>query len=77
MDLHLTGKVVLVTGATSGIGQATVHLLAAEGAHTAALSRGGATRPRLPDSTTLIRADLTDPDTADYAVSKAALLCRL
>jgi NAD(P)-dependent dehydrogenase (short-subunit alcohol dehydrogenase family) len=33
MDLQLTGKRVLVTGSTSGIGWATARELAAEGAH--------------------------------------------
>ncbi|MGW0802083.1 SDR family NAD(P)-dependent oxidoreductase [Nonomuraea sp. NPDC002799] len=70
MDLQLADKVILVTGATSGIGLATVRLLAAEGAHTVALARGSAAQLQLPGSTTLIRADLTDPTTAERAVAQ-------
>jgi len=32
MDLHLKGKTVFITGASSGIGAATAHLFAEEGA---------------------------------------------
>lgn len=39
MDLQLTGKTVVVTGASSGVGLATAAALLAEGAHVAACAR--------------------------------------
>jgi NAD(P)-dependent dehydrogenase (short-subunit alcohol dehydrogenase family) len=42
MDLSLTGRAYLVTGASSGVGLATARLLLAEGAHVAACARDGA-----------------------------------
>jgi NAD(P)-dependent dehydrogenase (short-subunit alcohol dehydrogenase family) len=39
MDLHLSGKLVVVTGGTSGIGLAAARLLLDEGAHVAICSR--------------------------------------
>ena len=40
MDLQLTGKRILVTGGSRGIGRATVELLCAEGARVATCARG-------------------------------------
>ena len=40
MDLQLEGKKVLVTGSTAGIGFATAHALAAEGASVIVNGRG-------------------------------------
>ncbi|MGV9349285.1 SDR family NAD(P)-dependent oxidoreductase [Streptomyces spiralis] len=67
MDLQLADKVIVVTGATSGIGQATTHLLTAEGAHAIAVARGrtGAV-PDLPDAADFLAADLTDPASAPH-----------
>jgi NADP-dependent 3-hydroxy acid dehydrogenase YdfG len=39
MDLELTGKVAVVTGASTGIGLAVTQSLAAEGAHVIAGAR--------------------------------------
>lgn len=41
MDLSLSGRAYLVTGASSGVGLATARLLLAEGAHVAACARNG------------------------------------
>ena len=60
MDLGLSGKACIVTGATGGIGLATAELLAAEGADVIAVSR----------SSNDVRADVMDPDSAERIVSE-------
>jgi 3-oxoacyl-[acyl-carrier protein] reductase len=77
MDLDLRDKVFLVTGATAGLGLATVGILLAEGARVVISSRTrhavdkAATRLGRPDRTVGIAADIADPDTADRLVTAA------
>ncbi|MFD9794915.1 SDR family NAD(P)-dependent oxidoreductase [Streptomyces sp. NPDC059070] len=73
MDLHLSGRSAVVTGASKGIGLAVVGALLDEGAHVVAVSRG--TSPELeklarPELVHL-RADLMDPDAPARAVARA------
>ena len=60
MDLQLTDKVVIVTGAASGIGQASARLLTEEGAIVVGVDRDPIdTEPAA--LVTAVQADLTDP----------------
>ncbi|MER7501613.1 SDR family oxidoreductase [Nonomuraea pusilla] len=61
MDLRLDGKVVLVTGASAGIGRATVALLAAEGATAVGVARHPEGIDALGPRAQGLAADLTDP----------------
>src|SRR5260370_24104594 len=68
MDLCLTDKVILVTGAASGIGQATARLLTQEGAVVIGVDRdpvdiGPGARG------TAVQADLTDPAAPDRVIA--------
>jgi NAD(P)-dependent dehydrogenase (short-subunit alcohol dehydrogenase family) len=58
MDLGLEGKGCIVTGASRGIGKATVDLLAAAGANVLRVSRGGD-----------FAADVTEPDAGERIVA--------
>ncbi len=79
------GRRALVTGASRGIGAATAHRLAAEGADVAITARTADQHPTLPGSLSetarrleyfggnvaIISADLTNPDDRDGIVSAA------
>jgi NAD(P)-dependent dehydrogenase (short-subunit alcohol dehydrogenase family) len=75
MDLHLSGKIAVVTGASKGIGLAITQALVDAGAHAIAGSR---TRgPKLGEleeagKVTFVSADLSTPDGADGLVAAAA-----
>lgn len=71
MDLQLTDKVFLVTGASAGIGEATVRLLAAEGAKVVGVARNPHSICELGSGVSGVAADLTDPDAAEHVVATA------
>ena len=72
MDLELTGRVAVVTGASRGIGLAITRTLAREGARVVAASRS-----RTPELDTLgddvlhVAVDLMDPDAPAEVVARA------
>ncbi|MGO3505870.1 SDR family NAD(P)-dependent oxidoreductase [Brachybacterium alimentarium] len=70
MHLDLTGRVVIVTGGTSGIGLATVRELAGEGVNVVAVARRSPGDGVLPSSAHFVAADLKAPDAAARVVAK-------
>jgi NAD(P)-dependent dehydrogenase (short-subunit alcohol dehydrogenase family) len=76
MQLELTGKVAVVTGASHGIGLAVTTALAAEGAHVVAGARGrsdGLDALVASGSAELVVVDLSTPDApADLAAAALA-----
>jgi NAD(P)-dependent dehydrogenase (short-subunit alcohol dehydrogenase family) len=77
MDTQLEGKVALVTGASSGIGEATTRLLIAEGARVGALSRARKELERAVERMTReggeaipLVADISRPDEVADAVEQ-------
>ncbi|MGN0096293.1 MAG: SDR family NAD(P)-dependent oxidoreductase [Corynebacterium sp.] len=71
MDLQLDGHVIIVTGATSGIGLATVRELVTEGARVVAVARHRPSSGLLPPGADFVAADLTDPGSATRLVDHA------
>jgi 3-oxoacyl-[acyl-carrier protein] reductase len=76
MDLGLTGRACIVTGASSGIGAATARELCAEGAHVllvarraeplaAAVAEAGAAGGRAEG----LQADVTEPEAGEHVVA--------
>jgi NAD(P)-dependent dehydrogenase (short-subunit alcohol dehydrogenase family) len=79
MDREFSGKVALVTGATSGIGRATVLRFAESGAKVAAVGRKEDALAAVAEEITkrggtplAIRADLSVEDEASRVITKAA-----
>ncbi|GAA2776221.1 SDR family oxidoreductase [Saccharopolyspora taberi] len=71
MDLQLTDKVFIVTGASAGIGEAAVRLLAAEGAKVVGASRKPHDICSLGRGISAVAADLKDPAAAELVVRTA------
>ncbi|MGV9380502.1 SDR family NAD(P)-dependent oxidoreductase [Nonomuraea sp. NPDC003707] len=69
MDLELSGRVAIVTGASRGIGLAIVRTLAEEGALVVAASRTRA--EKCPDNVVHVSADLMDPEAPARVVARA------
>jgi NAD(P)-dependent dehydrogenase (short-subunit alcohol dehydrogenase family) len=74
MDLELKDRVVLITGASRGIGAAAARVLAAEGARLALVSRDvqalEALGRELPTDTELCPCDLNEPESAIDVTAK-------
>lgn len=76
MDLGLTGRVFVVSAASSGLGRATAEQLVAEGARVVLVARrtevlDEAVTALGADHAVAVAADLADPDTAELAARRA------
>lgn len=74
MDKNFTGKSVIVTGATSGIGRAVALRFAEGDAHVVAIGRNQKALDQLKDEIEellVIKADVTNPEEVQRAVAQA------
>jgi NAD(P)-dependent dehydrogenase (short-subunit alcohol dehydrogenase family) len=71
MELGLSEKVIVVTGAGAGIGEATARLLVEEGAFVVGADRAEGTMAAVGDRLTPVLLDLTDSDAAGKVVETA------
>lgn len=73
VDMNVSGKIAIVTGASGGIGEATAKLLASRGAKVVLAARSknklGALSAELPDSLAVV-ADMTKPEDVKNLVAK-------
>src|SRR5215216_4350487 len=79
MDNMLKGKVAVVTGASSGIGEATARELAARGASVVLAARAAEKLERLEEEvsasggrTLVVQTDVSDRDSVEAMVGKTA-----
>jgi 3-oxoacyl-[acyl-carrier protein] reductase len=79
MDLGLTGRACIVTGASSGIGAATARELCAEGAHVLLVARRAESLEAAADEARAaggraetLTADITEPEAAEHVVGACA-----
>ncbi|MCB8875734.1 SDR family oxidoreductase [Acidisoma silvae] len=74
MSEDLSGKVIVVTGASSGIGRAAAQLLAAKGARLALVARNSprltALAERLGEQAIAVPADLSRPEDTDAMIAR-------
>ena len=73
MDKNFTGKSVIVTGATSGIGRAVALRFSKSGAHVVAIGRNQTALEQLKgeiDKLLVIQADVTNPEEMQGAVAQ-------
>ena len=74
MDLHLSGKVIIVTGGAKGIGEAIVRLLAAEGAYPVIIDKDEAAGKKLVagilSRSLFLSADLNSPESCRRMVDQ-------